>query len=805
MPLPAAFPQPVARFENAWSPEPTDVPPLGLILAEIRDGAYADTIATLRAQRARGALKTYEETKRRLPAFTMSAACLTRAKTVPLDAKIIAHTGILQGDFDAKENPQLEDFATIRAQLAADPHIAFLFRSPGGDGLKAGIRIDAHRHRESFFAAEAHYLHRYGLQIDRSTKDPLRLCFVSHDPHLHLHPGAAPIPVEDTAPHPSQTTWHPPLETTEADVAEMLAHIPPRPAYEDWIRIASAVWSVLPMEIGCRLLTRWSPEEKHGEYAEKHRHRLTHIGIGTLVHYARQHGFDARSAARRRQWAGRLRFAEPTTRDAPADDTLPQDPAHTPPAELDRAFVAQCFHNAQRGDAALYARLVAGHKLYDHLAQIWRTYHTGIWLRDDMRQTLIDSADALTHAYETLARSLDADIRATPAPDGKKDPRESQIRALHRRCEKLRTTGYLGGVLKFAESLLAAKATDFDRHRALLATRNGTIDFAQGLFREHRPADHLTTATPCDFNPDASCPRWERFLTFFLSGDADLIAYLARAVGYSLTGYVDHDTVFFCYGRGANGKSTFTAALKLLLGDLMTTIPIEALLSKAADHNFDYSKAQMEGRRVVVSDEIPESRRLNEAAIKSLVGGDEIAARRPYEKPYTFTPTHKLWLVGNHKPRIEGTDHGIWRRVHLIPWLVTMPEDQRRPRHEILSEFREELSGILNWAIRGYIDYIDRGGLHPPRIVQDATKEYQNDSDQIAQFLNARTERTWGFSTPLTELRQTYEAWCQDEGEEPRYRTNHKLAAYLKEAGWEIVSGHARQKHVLGLHLLPAT
>lgn len=273
-----------------------------------------------------------------------------------------------------------------------------------------------------------------------------------------------------------------------------------------------------------------------------------------------------------------------------------------------------------------------------------------------------------------------------------------------------------------------------------------------------------------------------------------MIAYLARAVGYSLTGYVDKDTLFFNYGNGANGKSTFTSTLKMLGGDLMTTIGIEALLAKQSDNNFDYKKAMLEGKRIVVTDEIPESRLLNDSNVKSLVGGDEITARRPYEKPYTFEPTHKLWLVGNHKPEIKGVDYGIWRRIHLIPWTNTIPEDKRRPRHEVLAELRAELPGILNWAIRGYLEMIDGNGLQPPRKVLDATKEYQRGSDQFAIFMEERVERDMSGKIMITDLLHAYLAWCQDNGEPARHGSTRKIIAYLKEHEWVIVDTHARAK-----------
>ena len=799
--LTTIFPKCVGLFLNAFAQEPDEQPSLGQMLERIRSDEWKEPILLLRKRLEQGSRKKYNESKRSLAAFTLSASCLTRAKDVPLDSKMTGHSGWLQADLDAKDNPQLADLDEVRRLLVDDPHIGFVFVSPSGQGLKAGVRIDGDRHSEAFFAAEDYFLHKYGLQIDRSTKDPLRLCFVSWDPDLQWKE-ADPLPIPESQPAGSTSNnWQPPLETTAEDIREMLKHVAPRPAYEDWLRIASAVWSVLPMAEGCQVLAQWSPEEKPGEYTEKWKHKLDHIGIGTLVFYAKQGGFDARAASRRKNWAGRIRFADPTARDGL--ETFEEDPGKdVAQVELTREFVEACYRQNQRGDAALIARIFESKKLYDHYGKVWRTYKDGIWQRDEMQGTLVEASDSVAAAYQELADTIRKDIDAHPAPDPKKDPRVAQVAGLEKRIQKIRSMGYLSGCLTFAESILGTVATEFDQHPGLLVVNNGVLDFGNGVFREHRPADRATYKTPCDFNPDAECPRWTRFLEFFMQEDQSLIDYLARAAGYSLTGYVDKDVLFFLYGKGANGKSTYTSTMKMLAGDLMTTVPIEALMAKASDNNFDYRKAQMEGKRIVVSDEIPEERRLNESSIKSLVGGDDITARRPYEKPYVFTPTHKLWLVGNHKPKIAGTDHGIWRRVHLIPWLNTMPEDERRPRHEILAEFRTELPGILNWAIRGYIEMIDQGGLQPPGAVIEATKEYQKDSDQFARFMEERTENQWGLTTSLTNLRETYQAWCQDEGEEPRYQSNQKISHYLRDQGWEVSrSGNRKERHVLGLHI----
>lgn len=382
------------------------------------------------------------------------------------------------------------------------------------------------------------------------------------------------------------------------------------------------------------------------------------------------------------------------------------------------------------------------------------------------------------------------------------DEKAKLLKELNARIKLLGSYHYLKGIERLARSMLYLPASAFDAKPDLLALENGTLDFGQGMFREHRATDYLTYKSPIVYDPEARCPSWDAFLEYFMDGDKDLIAYLARAVGYCLTGRVHEDVLFFCYGKGANGKSTFFGALRILLGDLMTTVPIAALLADKSDHNYDYHKASMEGKRIVVTDEIPEGRRLAEHQIKGLVGGDNIAARRPYEKPYQFKPTHKLWLVGNHKPEIRGTDYGIWRRIHLIPWTVTISEDKKRPRHEVLADFSRERAGILNWAIRGFLDMQALGGLKPPLSVVKATSEYRSDSDQFRQFFNQHMTLKPEAKTKLKTILAVYKKWCEENGEPSYYGSSKKISLYFREEGFEIKAiGHDKLSCVFGVAL----
>lgn len=795
------FSEQVSLFGSAFDSSSIESPRLDVLLDRIEDGEWADEVKKVRQVLARGNRNAYDDAKRRLPAFCMSALVSTRDKSVPLSDRITRHSGFLQADFDRKENAQLNDLEEVAELLQEDPYVGFGFVSPSGEGIKCGVRIDGNRHTESFQAAEAYFLKKYGLQMDRSTKDPVRLCFVSHDPNLWRNPDAVILPIPKATKAANLETWHPPLDNTAEDIREMLSFIPNRPDYDTWLRIASAVWSVLPLEEGTRMLIEWSPEEKAGEYAKKWMHRLTQVHVGTLAWYASQHGFDAREAARRKQWAGRIRFAVDNRIESEGPDIEPQEFA---PADIPTEDAWDCLERMQRGDAELWAITMRGRLVYDHLAECWRRYGRGLWERDDLHEIRIAYIDTLVTIYKELKSTIVDQIARNPAPEGKKDPRFRQMAKVEARIARLSMAGYANGGLDLSQSVrgMAVKATAFDRAPHLLALENGVIDFMKGEKREFRPGDMLTVRSPIAYDPDATCPKFDKFLDFFLSGNQDVISFIWRAIGYSLTGWVDKDVLFFCYGKGANGKSTFNLTLRMLLGELMTVIDVGTLLEKRSDANLDYKKAMLEGRRVVVTDEIPENKRLNESMVKALIGGEEIVARRPYERPYTFEPTHKVWMVGNHKPTITGTDLGIWRRILMIPFLVTIPEADRRARHEVLAEFRTELPGILNRALDGYIKMVELGGLQPPAEVRDATAEYRQDSDQLASFLDERTEKDLQGLVKATELLKAYHAWCEDNGEIPTYRSSKKLLNQLRERGMQTELGRTNNQMVTGIRMI---
>ena len=776
----------ISLFSNAFADEPDEAITLEAFFHGVKDGRWQRQVDILREHLKRGDEPRYTAKKRDLPAVTISCHCLSRERELSPEAKAITHSGWLQADFDLKDNPMLADDSVVRAkraELLADPYVGAVFVGPSGQGLKAVVSIDTSKHKDSWFAAELHFREKHRLTLDKATKDPMRLCFVSYDPDMETSEDFQPIPVPDKMPE-RQETWRPPVETTAADIAEMLRFIPPRPDYDTWLKIASAVWSVLPMVDGARLLHQWSPEEKEGEYAGKHKSRLKQVGVGTLAHLASQHGFDARAAWKRKRWAGQIRFADSTSGPGQGEDPLTGGEISAIPTEISRERVMVAYAQAHKGDARLWAELRRGLRVWNIHAKTWMVYEDGLWRRDTGNSTILDISDTLTDVYQRVADSIRAEMAANPADEDKKDPRLKEIKGLEERCHKLCHSEYLGSVERIAKSEMNLPATAFDANPEILVVLNGTLDFSEGIFRGHRASDYATTRSPINFDLSEQCPKWDAFLKRFIP-DVETRVYLARAFGYSLTGRVHHDALFFAYGKGANGKSTLFGVLKILLGDLMTTVPIAALLAAKSDNNFDYYKASMEGKRVVLTDEIPEGRKLADSQVKAITGGDAINARRPFEQPYAFFPTHKLWLMGNHKPDVQGTDEGIWRRVHMIPFTVTIPENERRERHEILGEFEAEAAGILNWAIRGLLESRDIGLKPPPQVVE-ATRNYREESDQFGSFLIECTEKDITGRCGIGSLAKTYAIWCDQNNEQPRYRGTRQLRKVMSERGYHI-------------------
>ena len=290
-----------------------------------------------------------------------------------------------------------------------------------------------------------------------------------------------------------------------------------------------------------------------------------------------------------------------------------------------------------------------------------------------------------------------------------------------------------------SEPGVCVQQDELDSDPWLLNVENGTLDLRTGDLREHRRADFLTKMAPVTFDPAATCPRWRKFLQQIFAGDDHkaLTGYMQRLMGYGLTAVTEEHILPFLYGSGANGKSTLVEAYLSLLGtDYAMKAPPDLLLAKRGEAH-PTERADLFGKRFAAAVETEAGRSLAESLVKELTGGDRIRARRMREDFWEFAPTHKVWLAGNHKPTVHGTDHGIWRRLKLIPFNVIIADEKQDKK--LPEKLSRELSGILNWALEGCLDW-QHEGLQEPDIVREATKEYSEEMDDVGEFLASRCE-----------------------------------------------------------------
>ncbi len=330
---------------------------------------------------------------------------------------------------------------------------------------------------------------------------------------------------------------------------------------------------------------------------------------------------------------------------------------------------------------------------------------------------------------------------------------QSQMRA------RLDAMLYLGQ----SEIPIAARVDDFDCDPWLLNVQNGILDLRTGRLSAHDPKALMSKIAGAYYYPDAKCPTWLKFLERIFDNNEEMISFIRRAAGYSLTGNIGEQCLFFLHGTGANGKSTFTGAIQDVLGDYGMKTRAETLMVRKQDA-IPEEIAQLAGVRFMLAAELGGGQRLNESLIKDLTGGDRLRARLLHRNSFEFSPQAKPWLYGNHRPIIKGTDDGIWRRPHLIPFTVTIPEHERDKK--LPEKLRAELAGILAWAVAGCLEW-QRDGLKPPKEVIAATAEYRAEQDIIAAFMGDCCIMNSLTDTPAGDMYKAYKEWAKDSGLDP--------------------------------------
>lgn len=338
----------------------------------------------------------------------------------------------------------------------------------------------------------------------------------------------------------------------------------------------------------------------------------------------------------------------------------------------------------------------------------------------------------------------------------------------------------IGAMLYFgaSEKVFAMRRSQFDTHPHLLNCSNGTLDLLTGQLRPHTPDDFLTTLTEIEFDPDAKCERWDRFLREVfvrrdergkLGPDEELVSFVQRAVGYSLTGLTREHAFFILHGVGRNGKSVFIRRLHALLGDCARATRFETFTRISSTSINTPSIAALAGARLVSSTESDEGLVLSEGLIKQLTGSDVVEAMHKFERPFNFVPSFKIWLATNHRPGIRGTDAAIWARPRLIPFLQTFDaveiDGEVRDMRDLKLDDKldEEMAGVLAWAVRGAMQWY-RSGLGMAPAVREATDAYRAEQDVIGAFLEECAVIDPVSSISASDLQELYLTWCKKNG-----------------------------------------
>jgi P4 family phage/plasmid primase-like protien len=478
------------------------------------------------------------------------------------------------------------------------------------------------------------------------------------------------------------------------------------------------------------------------------------------------YGTFATFVVRDRKWVREIRpnpcpkgvkIAKPGENLPGEDEPLPPDGTTASPPAVNRTDLG----NARR----LVSRFGAGIR-YCHPWRTWFTWDGRRWLKDQ------------TGAVKRMAKKTVQAIAAEAAGIDDDDERKAVLKwALASESRKA-----LDNMQTLAESEPGVSVTpdEWDSDHWLLNCLNGTLDLRTGELRPHRREDLITRVCPVEYDPHAPCPRWERFETEVFAGDAGVIGYMRRAVGYSLTGSDQVQELNILHGDGSNGKNVYLDTVRGILGDYADVAEPSLLLASSSDKH-PTGVADLCGRRFVTASETDDGKRFAEGFVKRLTGDRTIKARWLHKDFFTFLRTFKVFLATNSKPEIRGTDLGIWRRIRLVPFKVTFVKKNKpispplilHEQEGLTDELMKEAPGILALLVRGCLEW-QKDGMTPPPAVVAATEEYRQEMDTVADFIAERCNsfldhemlKTQARVSP-TALYQAYTEHTRQNGIEP--------------------------------------
>ena len=496
------------------------------------------------------------------------------------------------------------------------------------------------------------------------------------------------------------------------------------------------------------------------------------IGAGTLYMMARERGWHEPSGTS--AGAGTSGPGAATTPQA-ANDSLSEGDVGATDAAISQLWVKH---------------LGAGFR-FNHSAKRWHHYRGGSWAPCAMGEQV--------ESMKKLAALLLVECSKLLVSN----PAGRDIKKLQACAQRAQSVQGIEAALKLAQSdpAIATSSDEFDTDPDLLNVANGVVHLPTGILMPHDPAQMMFRQVPAPLDANAACPEFLKFMDEVSCGDPDLVEFMQRSLGYALSGHASEEKLFFWLGKGANGKSVLANIVRHIMGTYAVTVPPAFMMQSRRDGGGATPElAMLAGARMALANEIEAGSRLSAQTVKVAVSTEHITARALYGSPFTFKPTHKLLIRGNHRPIVTDDDEGIWRRILLVPFDLNVAPQDRDPGLE--ARLIAEAPGILRWMVEGFVKW-RQSGLKVAKRVTDASLAYRRESDLLEQWLSERCERGSAYTAQQRHAYGSYRRWCDEQG--LRCFTKASFTRSLVERG--IGTGREgageRRETYTGLHLTP--
>lgn len=329
---------------------------------------------------------------------------------------------------------------------------------------------------------------------------------------------------------------------------------------------------------------------------------------------------------------------------------------------------------------------------------------------------------------------------------------------LLRHTKKCANQSSIRALVEGLKSTLSCKSSIFDNDPSLLNVLNGTIDLKTGKIFAHDYENLITKLVPVMYNPDSESKTFKKFLKDTFE-DTDLIHYVHRLFGYCVTGETSEQVVHFFIGSGANGKSTLLSAVRYVLNDYAAVVPSKVLIDRERSGGTSSEIAQLTHKRLVCCSELNCTDALNEGKFKIMSSGETISARELFNSAFTYDPEFKFVIDTNYLPIVGGTDHGIWRRIRIVPFDHTVSKEKLNKN--LLYELKRDRQAVLNWLVKGAMKYYSEG-LGTCKEVEKATEKYRKSQDTLGAFIGSCIKKEEGAEIRARALYAAYIEFCSD-------------------------------------------